>query len=134
MRSPKWLRRTALPLALLGAVHLLASWPAWAVHFAKLPLEQGLAALCMYVCTGLWIVGSGFVLGFLAEADRIGEEWAAPFARGVTNFLVVGGVMSLALMWSSPLAWFFCPLAVLARLFARKPAALAARPEDAPQA
>lgn len=124
MKSPRWLRRTALPIALLGIVQILSAVPAWTVHFRHLPLEKGLASLFFFLCTGLWVLGSGFVLGFLAEADRIGEEWAAPFARGVTNFLLVGGILAMALMWSSPVSWILCVLSVAARLFARKPDAL----------
>lgn len=121
MRSPRWLRRTAIPIALLGIVQIASAAPAWSIHFRHQPLEQGLANLFFFVCTGLWILASGFVLGFLAEADRIGEEWAAPFARGVTNFLAVGGILGMALMWSNPMAWILCILSVVARLFARKP-------------
>lgn len=127
MRSPSWLRRVAMGLALLGAVHLLAAWPAWKYDYSKFPLEQGLTNLWMFLAAGLWMFASGFVLGFLAEADKGGEEWAGPFARGVTNFLLVGGILACALMWANPAAWILGALSTAARLCARKPPALALR-------
>ena len=129
MNSPKWLRRLALPIVLLGVVHLLAAWPVWRIHYAALPVQTALTCLFMYLSTGLWIVASGFVLGFLAEADRVGEEWAAPFARGVTNFLAVGGFLACALMWTNPAAWVLGVLSVSARVCARKPIGLIPRGE-----
>jgi hypothetical protein len=127
VNSPLWLRRIALPLVLLGVVHLLAAWPMWSVHYAPLPLETGLTCLFMYLGTGLWIMASGVVLGFLAESDKNGEEWAGPFARGVTNFLAAGGILACALMWSNPVAWILGVLSVAARLAARKPPQLIPR-------
>lgn len=127
MRSPSWLRRVAMGLALLGAVHLLASWPAWTTEYSRQPLQQGLTSLWMFVAAGLWIFASGFVLGFLAEADKGGEEWAAPFARGVTNFLLAGGILACALMWANPAAWILGALSVAARLCVRKPPTLVPR-------
>lgn len=130
MNSPKWLRRIALPIVLLGVVHLMVAFPVWKLHYAPLPLETALSSLFMYLATGLWIMASGVVLGFLAEADKNGEEWAGPFARGVTNFLVAGGVLACALMWSNPAAWILGVLSVSARLFARKPPELIPRKPD----
>lgn len=130
MKSPKWLRRMALPIALLGVLHILAAWPVWKIALATLPLQTALAGLFLYLATGLWVVASGFVLGFLAEADRVGEEWAAPFARGVTNFLLAGAFLACALVWNNPIAWIFGFLALLARLFARKADALIPKSES----
>lgn len=127
MRSPIWLRRLALPIVLLGVVHLLAAWPVWKLHYAPLPLDTALSCLWMFLAAGLWIAASGFVLGFLAEADKGGEEWAGPFARGVTNFLLAGGVLACALMWSNPAAWILGALSLGARLAARKPVELVPR-------
>lgn len=121
MRSPSWLRRVALAIALLGIVHLLATWPVWSMYQSKLPLEEGLTNLFMFIGTGLWIVASGFVLGFLAEAAKGEEDWAGPFARGVTNFLALGGFLACAMMWSNPAAWALGILSAWARLCARKP-------------
>jgi len=116
---------------MLGIVHLLAAWPVWKMYYAPLPLETALSCLFMFLGTGLWIVASGVVLGFLAEADKVGDEWAGPFARGVTNFLLAGGVLACALMWSNPAAWILGVLSVAARLTARKPAALIPRNPEA---
>lgn len=131
MKSPKWLRRIALPIVLLGAVHLMSAWPVWNVYYAPLPLDHALSSLFMFLGTGLWIMASGVVLGFLAEADKNGEEWAGSFARGVTNFLLVGGILACALMWSNPAAWILGVLSVAARLAARKPLTLIPRQEEA---
>lgn len=131
MKSPVWLRRLALPIAMLGVAHIMVVWPVWKANFGTLPLKPALAALFLLLATGLWIVASGFVLGFLAEADKIGEDWAAPFARGVTNFLLVGGFLACALMWTTPFAWALGILSLLARFCARKPPALIPRDEAA---
>ncbi len=131
MKSPAWLRRLALAIAMLGVTHLVAVWPVWKSNFSALPLKPALAALFLLVATGLWVLASGFVLGFLAEADKIGEDWAAPFARGVTNFLLVGGIVACALMWTNPFAWALGILSLLARFCARKPPALIPRNDSA---
>lgn len=121
MRAPAWLRRVALAIALLGVVLFILAWPIFKLVWKPLPLETSLASLYLYLATSLWVTGSGFVLGFLAEASRAGETWSSPFARGVTGLLLVGGVLAGALMWSNPLAWIFCALTLAARWAASKP-------------
>lgn len=127
MKSPVWLRRLALPIAMLGVAHVFAIWPVWKANFGSLPLKPALSALFLLLATGLWVIASGFVLGFLAEADKVGEDWAAPFARGVTNFLLLGGIVACALMWTNPFAWALGVLSLLARYCARKPPMLIPR-------
>jgi hypothetical protein len=115
MRSASWLRRLALALALLGLFHLAMAWPVYRMLWKSLPLETALASLYGYLATGLWIAGSGLVLGFLAEAAKSGEEWSGPFARGVANLLVAGGVLGCALVWTDPVSWGLLLLALAAR-------------------
>ena len=115
MRSAPWLRRLALALALLGLLHLGLAWPAYRSLWRELPLETALASLYGWLVTGLWITGSGLVLGFLAEAAKSGEEWSGPFARGVANLLVAGSILGCALVWSDPVSWVLLLLALAAR-------------------
>jgi hypothetical protein len=120
LKSAVWLRRIALAIVILGIVHILVAWPLWRLQWSALPLERALSSLYMYLGTGLWILASGFVLGFLAEAGKVGETWAEPFARGTANFLLVGGVLAGALMWSNPGAWALLVLSAAARACAGK--------------
>lgn len=115
MRSAAWLRRFALVLALLGVFRFAMAWPVYRVLWKGLPLEIALASLYGYLVTGLWIAGSGLVLGFLAEAGKSGEDWSGPFARGVANLLVVGGALGCALVWTDPVSWALLVLALGAR-------------------
>ena len=112
MRSAAWLRRLALALALLGLFRLAMAWPVYRALWRGLPLETALASLYGYLITGLWIAGSGLVLGFLAEAAKGGEEWSGPFARGVANLLVAGGVLACAMVWTDPVSWGLLLLAM----------------------
>lgn len=123
VRSPAWLRRSAMGLVLLGAAHLLATIPVYRMEWRALPLESALANLWAHVASGLWIAGSGMILGMLAESAKREEMWAAPLARGVVNVLCVGGLLAPALMWNNPFAWIFAVLSVLAWWSSRLPAA-----------
>jgi hypothetical protein len=121
MKSPAWLRRAAMGIVLWGLVHLLVSWPMFQQHWAKLSAEEAMISLYTFLATGLWMSGSGFVLGFLAEAGKDPENiWPGPFARGVTNLLLVGATLQLALLWSNPASVIFFVLAASARWCARK--------------
>ena len=115
MRSATWLRRLALALAVLGLFRLAMAWPVYRAIWKGLPLETSLVALYGYLVTGLWVSGSGLVLGFLAEAAKSGEEWSGPFARGVANLLVVGGVLGCAMVWTDPVSWILMVSALAAR-------------------
>lgn len=121
LRSPRWLRRIALAIVLLGVFGLISSVPVFRAAWGDQPIERALPALYFYLTTMLWILGSGLVLGFLAEASRNGEVWSSAFARGVSNFLVAGGVLAGALMWANPASWVFLALAMAARWCARPP-------------
>ncbi|HNY29983.1 MAG TPA: hypothetical protein PKO15_03765 [Fibrobacteria bacterium] len=121
VRQPAWLRRLALGLVLMGVVGILGAVPMFRSSWADLPLQRALPALFHYLATMIWILGSGLVLGFLAEAARNGETWSGPFARGVANLLVAGGVLAGALMWANPASWTFLGLALAVRWCARPP-------------
>jgi hypothetical protein len=120
MKSPKGLKRVAIGIALLGVVHLALSLMIWKALWKPLPLEASLASLFMYVCTGLWISGSGLMLGFMGAAGENDAHWPGPLARGTSTLLVIGGLAAMALMWSDPESWILLGLACLARWFARK--------------
>lgn len=122
VRSPKWLRRIAMGMVLLGVFGLLSSIPVFRATWGDQPIQRALPALYFYLTTMIWIFGSGLILGFLAEAARNGETWSSAFARGISNFLVAGGVLAGALMWSNPASWVFLALALAARWCARPPA------------
>ena len=115
MRSAPWLRRLALALALVGLFRLAMAWPVYRALWRGLPMETALTSLYGYLVTGLWIAGSGLVLGFLAEAGKSGEEWSGPFARGVANLLVAGGVLGCAMVWTDPVSWGLLVLSLAAR-------------------
>ena len=121
IRSPAWLRRAAMGLVLLGALELFATIPVYRAQWKSLPLEQGLASLWMYLAASLWIAGSGMILGMLAESAKGEEPWAGTLARGVANFLLVGGILAPALMWTNPFAWITGALAALAWWASRQP-------------
>ncbi|MBK8804512.1 MAG: hypothetical protein IPN71_21105 [Fibrobacteres bacterium] len=121
VRSPRWLRRIALLLVLMGAFGLLSSIPVFRMLWGDQPIQRALPALYFYLTTMLWVLGSGLVLGFLAEAARNGETWSSAFARGVANLLVLGGVLAGALLWSNPASWVFLAVALAARWCARPP-------------
>jgi len=115
MRSASWLRRFALALVLLGLFRLAMAWPVYRALWKGLPLETALASLYGYLVTGIWISGSGLVLGFLAEAAKSGEEWSGPFARGVSNLLIAGALLGCALVWTDPVSWGLLLLALASR-------------------
>lgn len=122
MRSPRWLRRWAFGLVLLGTLHLLVAWPLFRIHWAAMPDGKGLLSLYFYLATGLWIAGSGFALGFVAESGKDPDAfWPGPFARGIANFLVIGGLIGTALAWREPAAGVLLVLSTAARLSARAP-------------
>lgn len=120
MKSPKGLKRISIAIALLGVVHLALSLVAWKANWKALPLEASLASLFMYIGTGLWIAGSGLLLGLLGESGTSDARWPGPLARGVSSLLLLGGLAAMALMWSDPESWLLLALASLARWFARK--------------
>jgi hypothetical protein len=118
VKSAPWLRRTALVVALLGILRAFLIWPAHSLSWKLLPNDIAMSWLWTDLAVCFWIAGSGFLLGFLAEAATRGEAWAGPFARGVANLLLCVGLMGCALGWSNPVAWAVLFLAVLARMFA----------------
>jgi hypothetical protein len=123
MRSAPWLRRIALGIAVLGLFRLAMAWPVYRALWRGLPPQTALVSLYGYLVTGLWIAGSGLVLGFLAEAAKSGEEWSGPFARGVSNLLVAGGALGCALVWTDPVSWIL----VVSALGARRCAGVSAK-------
>lgn len=120
MKSPKGLKRISIAIALLGVVHLALSLVAWKANWKALPMEASLASLFMYLGTGLWIAGSGLLLGMLGESAGSEAKWPGPLARGVSSLLLLGGLAAMALMWSDPESWLLLTFACLARWFARK--------------
>lgn len=124
VRWPRILRLCALVMALLGVAVLLGSIPVLRYLWGELPAEKALPSLLFLLSTGLWIAGTGMVLGFLSEASSHGEVWAGPFARGVANLILAGGVLAGALWWSNPASWLLLALAIGARLAARPSAAM----------
>ncbi len=121
MRSPAWLRRAALGLVLLGMAHLLAVYPMYRTQWKALPSEALLPLFWFYLATGVWVLGSGVLLGMLAESAKDPEAiWPGPLARGVATFLLVGSLLGPALMWTNPFAWILAALALGAFLASRK--------------
>jgi hypothetical protein len=120
MKSPKGLKRVSIAITLLGVLHLAMSLMVWKANWKGLPLEASLASLFMYVGTGLWIAGSGLLMGMMGAAGEADAHWPGPLARGTSSLLVLGGLAAMALMWSDPESWALLGLACLARWFARK--------------
>jgi hypothetical protein len=118
VKSASWLRRTALAIALLGLFRVFLVWPAHSLSWKVLPPDVAFSWLWTDLAMCLWIAGSGFLLGFLAEAASRGEEWAGPFARGVCNLLLVIALSGAALGWTNPVAWLVLILAAASRIFA----------------
>ena len=115
MRSPRTLRWSSIALALLGVVHLIPSFWVWKANWSSLPLEAGLGALFGYVATGLWILGSGVLLGLFSESAQTEARWPGPLARGVATLLIAGGILAMGLMWSQPESWILLVLSILSR-------------------
>ena len=123
VRSAAWLRRAALGLAMLGLAQLLSVYPIYKTQWKALPAEMLLPILWIYVAAGLWVLGSGVLLGMLAESSKDEDAmWPGPLARGVSTFLALGGILAPAFMWTNPLAWILAVLSVGAFLASRKPA------------
>lgn len=123
VRSAPWLRRAAMGLAMAGLAHLLSVYPVYKTQWKALPAEILLPVVWIYIAAGLWVLGSGILLGMLAESCKDPEAtWPGPLARGVSTFLALGGVLAPAFMWANPLAWIFAALSVGAFLASRKPA------------
>jgi len=123
VRSAAWLRRAALGLAMLGLAQLLSVYPVYKTQWKALPAEMLLPILWIYVAAGLWVLGSGVLLGMLAESSKDEDAmWPGPLARGVSTFLALGGILAPAFMWTNPLAWILAVLSVGAFLASRKPA------------
>lgn len=120
MKSPKGLKRVSIAITLLGVVHLAMSLMVWKANWKTLPLDASLASLFMYVGTGLWIAGSGLLMGLMGAAGENDAHWPGPLARGTSTLLVIGGLTAMALMWSDPESWLLLGLGCLARWFARK--------------
>jgi hypothetical protein len=125
MRSPAWLKRFSIAIGLLGLLHLALSLQAWKLNWKGLALEKSLASLFMYLGTGLWIAGSGLLLGMLGESGLTEARWPGPLARGTASLLLVGGVAAMALMWNDPESWLLFLLAAGARWSAGRPSATA---------
>ena len=123
VRSAAWLRRAALGLAMLGLAQLLSVYPVYKTQWKALPAEMLLPILWIYIAAGLWVLGSGVLLGMLAESSKDEDAmWPGPLARGVSTFLALGGILAPAFMWTNPLAWILAVLSVGAFLASRKPA------------
>jgi hypothetical protein len=122
IRSAAWLRRAALGLAMLGLAQLLSVYPIYKTQWKALPAEMLLPILWIYIAAGLWVLGSGVLLGMLAESSKDEDAmWPGPLARGVSTFLALGGILAPAFMWTNPLAWILSVLSVGAFLASRKP-------------
>lgn len=123
IRSAAWLRRCAMGLVLLGVAHLLAVYPVYKTQWKAVPSEAILPLFWTYIVAGLWVLGSGVLLGMLAESSKDVEAlWPAPLARGVASFLALGGILAPAFMWANPFAWILAVLSLGAYLATRKPA------------
>jgi len=123
VRSAAWLRRAALGLAMLGLAQLLSVYPVYKTQWKALPAEMLLPIVWIYIAAGLWVLGSGVLLGMLAESSKDEDAmWPGPLARGVSTFLALGGILAPAFMWTNPLAWILAVLSVGAFLASRKPA------------
>jgi len=110
-------------LAMLGLAQLLSVYPVYKTQWKALPAEMLLPILWIYVAAGLWVLGSGVLLGMLAESSKDEDAmWPGPLARGVSTFLALGGILAPAFMWTNPLAWILAVLSVGAFLASRKPA------------
>jgi hypothetical protein len=122
VRSPAWLRRCAMGLVLLGVAHLLAIYPVYKTQWKAVPSEAILPLFWTYIVAGLWVLGTGVLLGMLAESSKDVEAvWPGPLARGVASFLLLGGILAPAFMWANPFAWILAVLSVGAFLATRKP-------------
>jgi hypothetical protein len=123
IRSAAWLRRAAFGLAMLGLAQMLAVYPLYKTQWKSLAAEVVLPLVWTYIAAGLWVLGSGVLLGMLAESSKDEEAlWPGPLARGVSTFLALGGVLAPAFMWTNPFAWILAVLSVGAFLASRKPA------------
>ncbi|MEK7393426.1 MAG: hypothetical protein AAB214_12775 [Fibrobacterota bacterium] len=112
IRSAAWLRRFAMGLVMLGMAQIVSTYPMLKTVWKGLPLETLLMGLWSHLAAGLWVAGSGMLLGMMAEASKDPEvEWPGPLARGVANFLLAGGILAPALMWRNPFAWILAVLA-----------------------
>lgn len=121
IRSPAWLRRAALGLVLLGMAHIVATYPLIVTQWKTLPSDLLLPTIWTHVAAGLWVTGSGILLGMLAESSKDPESiWPGPLARGIVRFLVAGGILAAALMWSNPFGWILSALSLLCWWAARK--------------
>ena len=113
IRSPAWLRRFALGLVMLGAAQILSTYPMLKTIWKPLPLETLLMGMWNHIAAGLWVAGSGMLLGMLAESAKDPEAvWPGPLARGVANVLLVGGLLAPALMWTNPFSGITAVLAL----------------------
>lgn len=121
IRSPAWLRRAALGLVLLGVAHVVATFPLYATQWKALAAEVLLPLIWTHVAAGFWVTGSGMLLGMLAESAKDPESvWPGPLARGIVKFLLAGGFLAAALMWSNPFGWILSALSLLSWWAARK--------------
>lgn len=121
IRSPAWLRRAALGLVLLGMAHIVATYPLLVTSWKPLVDDVLLSMIWTHVAAGLWVTGSGILLGMLAESSKDPESiWPGPLARGIVRFLVAGGILAAALMWSNPFGWILSALSLLSWWAARK--------------
>lgn len=118
VRSASWLRRAAMALVLAGIARGFLVWPEHSRSWKVLPSDVALSWTWADLSACLWIAGTGFLLGFLAEAASRGEFWAGQFARGACNLLLVVSILGAALCWASPAAWVVLALAAWARISA----------------
>jgi hypothetical protein len=131
IRSPAWLRRFAMGLVMLGVAQIVSTYPMLKTIWKPLPLETLLMSLWSHLAAGLWVAGSGMLLGMMSEASKDPEaSWPGPLARGVANVLVLGGILAPALMWSNPFAWILAVLAMAAWWATRVPGGFAAKKAD----
>lgn len=121
IRSPAWLRRAAMGFVLLGAAHVVVAYPLFRTQWKGLPPDLLLPTIWTHVAAGLWVTGSGILLGMLAESSKDPESmWPGPLARGIVNFLLAGGILAAALMWSNPFGWILSALSLLSWWASRK--------------